>query len=684
MAEFKYNKILIVLIIIGLLAGLTINWQRHRLESNNSSVEMVIDYEDVVELAQLEGKPVPDLMKQFKEAGITSLAVYETTLEKLNKNGKVTALSGAQVLNNYRAGTLSEPLWRSLLESNQIKAEDVYIIGRDDAVFAEVQSDLIRRLGKERVSLLDDKAKILSIKANFEKIVKANLGLPVDEMKEVSQNGFWVVARPSNYIKVSEDDVNSVFTRLDAVNNVSGIMFVGEEALGYPKQINTTAENLKTRNLSLYMIEHPLQLQFVKQEGLLPLAALNNYQAARVYVIPKDEQPKLKVEEAVQRWVVTDRERNIRVNLLRKFDKPESGKTLLETNLDYVSGIKNGLAQYGFTVGRAGTFPPFFPPAVLYVLLIVGVTAAGVLYLTLLRPFAPRYQYILLVLIALLLSVPVLKGGGLLARQAAALGSAVIFPALAMIWQLDRWRKVKPDLQASTARILLNGTVSLTTAVAFALVGGLYVASVLADVRFLLEIEIYRGVKLTFVAPLLLVMAAYLARYNLFETEGRQDARGIGKQLIKLLDYPVRLKTLLLFAIAALGAWVFVGRSGHTAGVPVPAIELKFRAFLENVMYARPREKEFLIGHPAFLLAVMAVLRGWPKFLHFALVIVATIGLGSLVETFAHMRSPVFLSFVRALDGLVLGLALGFLAVIGVQVLHYLSYILGRRTARHE
>lgn len=32
-------------------------------------------------------------------------------------------------------------------------------------------------------------------------------------------------------------------------------------------------------------------------------------------------------------------------------------------------------------------------------------------------------------------------------------------------------------------------------------------------------------------------------------------------------------------ALLGVGAWIFVGRSGHTAGVPVPAIELKLRAF---------------------------------------------------------------------------------------------------------
>lgn len=49
----------------------------------------------------------------------------------------------------------------------------------------------------------------------------------------------------------------------------------------------------------------------------------------------------------------------------------------------------------------------------------------------------------------------------------------------------------------------------------------------------------------------------------------------------------------VVFVVAAVVVFVFVGRSGHTAGVPVPAIEIKLRAFLEQVMYARPREKNF-------------------------------------------------------------------------------------------
>jgi hypothetical protein len=139
----------------------------------------------------------------------------------------------------------------------------------------------------------------------------------------------------------------------------------------------------------------------------------------------------------------------------------------------------------------------------------------------------------------------------------------------------------------------------------------------------------------------------------------------------------------MLFGVGALGAWIFIGRSGHTAGVPVPAIEIKLRAFLEQVMYARPREKEFAIGHPAFLLAAMAAVRQWPRLLHFLLVIAATIGQSTLVETFAHLRTPVLMSLIRGVDGLVLGALVGLVLVAAVHFLACLSNILTRR-AFHE
>jgi len=676
LADFKYNRVLLAMMLVGLIAALMINWQRHTVEENSSRVELVMDYEDIMELAHTEGESAESLFQQFKEAGITTLAVYDTTLEKLHKDGKLTVLAGVDVLEKNKG------------LQKTVSPAKVYIfanpVATADDTYTEVKSDLIRRLGAERVREIPDaNYRVLEVDGNYEKLIKWNLGLSRQEIREAAGKGFFVMLRPTNFTKVEPDDVHSVFERSAGIDNVSGLMFVGDEVLGYPDLLPLTADSMKKRDMTLGLIEHPLQLQFLRQEGLTQLAVLLNYQAARVYVIPKDEQPKLKINEAIQRWVVTDQERNIRINLLRKYDKAEGNRTVIETNLDYVTGIKEGLLEKGFVLGKASTFPAYFPSPLLLALVILAATAAGVLYLTQVFPFPARYQYILLACLGAVLVFPVLKGSGTLVRQMAALASAILVPALAMTWQLDRWRKRQTTGPVSLGRIVLDGAVSLTLTLLLSLVGGMYVASLLGDVRFLLEMEIFRGVKATFILPLVLITLTYLTRFPLVGPPIR-STRDIWSQTIQFLNYPVQIKTLLAAGVAAVVAWGFIGRSGPTAGVPVPAIELKLRAFLEHTMYARPREKEFLIGHPAFMVAVMAVYQRWPQGLHYVLVLLATIAQGSLVETFAHLRTPVFMSFVRALDGLAVGVIFGALAVIGLWLLQYLSGAVGRRPSAHE
>jgi hypothetical protein len=688
LAEFKYNRILLLLIGIGLAAALVIGWQRHVVEENNTRVEMVLDYDDVVELAEWQGLPVGTVMQQFKDAGITSLAVYETTLEKLQKNGRLTVLSGAELLDRLRMGEkvpflVNDPSWK--VSSSQAYLIAIQHDAADQSRFSEMKEDLSQRLGASQVHILNgnEQQQVMALDTNFEKILKMNIGLSSQEMREIEANGLYIVARPSNFTKVQPEDVKAVFDRIKGFK-VSGVMFVGTEVLGYPNLLPITADYLTKQGLALYMIENPVQLQFTKQEGLLPLATATDYQVARTYVIPKDEQPKIEMNIAIHRWGLSDQERNIRVNLLRKFDKPEPGMNLLETNLHYVASIKRELLTEGFSLGKAGIYQAYWPNPWLLSLVIIGATAAGVLFITLLKPFPVPYQLVLLVVLAVPLIWPVLKGGGLMVRQLTAMSSAILFPTLAMTWQLDRWRKLQPFSGSFQGKVLVDGVLGLVITVFLSLMGGLYIGALLGDVRFLLEMDIFRGVKVTFVMPLVLITLSYLVRFNLFGDEPIAGNQSFVRQLGKIMDYPFQFKTMLLVGLGLLVAWVDIGRSGHTAGVPVPAIETKLRVFLENVMVARPREKEFLVGHPAFMLAVLAYYRQWPKVAHYLLVVVATIGQGSLVETFAHIRTPISMSLIRGLDGLLLGALLGVMAVIFIQVLHYGSFLLGRRPATDE
>jgi len=683
---FRYNRILIAFIAVGLATALFVNWQRYGIERANTQVELVSDYEEVVEMARIDGIPLQSAFRQLKAAGLTSLTVFETNLEKLAAEGVVTPVSTTQVLHDYHDGTLTNWWWRNEVESGRLAAGQVYVLDRETDRFSEVHSDLERRAGKHRIKYFNEgQRRFLIVDAPYESLIKWNLGLPVSEMQTAASNGFLVLARPTNYSKVNPDDVKAVFERIDSAGAaVSGIYFVGEEVLGFPDQLPLVAAEMKKRGLTLGMLEHYTQLQFKMQDGMFDLAKQSSYSVARLHQLLKVEQPKLSVVEAVHRQVLGSRERNIRMQYLKMYERPLPGKNRTETHVAYVSGVKQGLDSFSVPTGPATTFAPYMPHPLLLLLITIGTVAAGVLLISVAIPLPRRMQYGLLTFFSLGLGMPLFFGAATLARQMTALGSAVLFPVLAMTWQLDCWRASAPRGGASLWRILRDGLTGLTRTFFLSMVGGAYLAAVLADTAFLLEMEIFRGVKVTFVLPLLLISIVYLTRFNLFPGVDADDSRHLWARMLHVLDYPAYIKTVLGFGAAAAVAYVFVGRSGHDAGVPVPEIEIKLRRYLEIVMYARPREKEFLIGHPAFLMAVMALYRNWPRFFHFAFVVAATIAQGSLVETFAHMRTPVLMSLVRGFDGLILGALFGVAAVLFFHWLQSLTFLMGRRLPADE
>lgn len=672
MRKFFYNKILLLAIAVGLISSLVIAGQRHAVEVHNSQVDMAMDFESLKNLADREGLDFQEVLQQFKAAGITSLAIYDTNFDKLTRKGKVVAVFGRDIILNYHGGALNDSLWRQAVELGAIDATKIYIIGGEMNAYDAAKQELLLRYGEERVKPFSiGYVEILEVKAQYNEFMNAPVGIDTEELEIAKKAGFMILARPKNINLCTPEQVKAVFAKIDNYP-ISEIVFDGPEILGAPNHIDVTAEEFKKHGYIFGMIEHPSQLQFYNQAGMFELAEKLGYnEIARLYAIPRDEQPKLLIDTAVNRWGTTDAERNIRINLLRTYEKPAPGLTLLETNLKYVRDTAEILKSRGYSFGIAGTFDNYFPSVILRVLVIIGVSAAAVLYLSLIsyRVNANKnFQLILFAVLAILAAIPILMDAGGKVRLLAAFLSANLFPALAVIWQLDKLRfahfksQFQNDAGISTVQIVLAGVISLFITSALSMIGAAYLSGALSDVKYFLEFEIFRGIKLTFILPLILVAVAFLQRFNILD-EAQKNFSAV-EQLQKILNASVTVKYLLagIFVLAAFV--VLIARSGHTAGMPVSGAEIKIRAMLEHLFYARPRSKEIFIGHPAFVMAIAAFLQKFPKSICFVLTIVATIGQSSMVETFAHMRSPIFMSLMRGIDGVLPGALIGAVLVL--------------------
>ena len=228
-----------------------------------------------------------------------------------------------------------------------------------------------------------------------------------------------------------------------------------------------------------------------------------------------------------------------------------------------------------------------------------------------------------------------------LARKGMALMAVIIYPVLSVTIFL----KNKPAGLGKAIWLLLKMTL-------VSLIGALLMVGLLADKSFMYTLDQFMGVKLAHLAPVVFIMIVFWVL---------KDERGkTWQKIMRLLDYPVTVKYVILLGFLAVVLLVYILRTGNE-GAAVSTWELALRARLDDLLAVRPRTKEFLIGHPLMLLMLFLGYRD--KYL--PILAVAVIGQVSLVNTFAHIHTPLVVSLIRTFNGLWLGIILG-LILIGV------------------
>lgn len=113
------------------------------------------------------------------------------------------------------------------------------------------------RLGKENAVVIDNpQYRILGLHGIMPALGEVNLGIMSADANRIASYGFNVILRPTNYHDVTAADLEHFFQRADKIRNVTGIMFVGKEVLGYspdPAQrkdmLQLTADRMLARQM---------------------------------------------------------------------------------------------------------------------------------------------------------------------------------------------------------------------------------------------------------------------------------------------------------------------------------------------------------------------------------------------------------------------------------------------------
>ncbi len=341
----------------------------------------------------------------------------------------------------------------------------------------------------------------------------------------------------------------------------------------------------------------------------------------RGHEIPRDEIARLTFAGMKARFVRAVRERGIRVLIL----SPYPGDP------DVIAGFKGiieAVEREGLSLGPpALPFP--VPPRWVGIAFHLGVSALFLLLFLELFPQLPLAG----LLLAGGIAAAAFGIGDVLLRQFDALLLAAAAPVYASVVLHPRGG-IRGGL----------GYVVAFSGMGIAFAGLL--AAILAHPAFMLKIYQFRGVKTALLLPPLGAVLLHLWQ------------RRIGlRELIRPGNepwiWPVLRAGGVLLGLA--GAWFILVRSGNAPGLTSP-LERETRGLLERLLFARPRFKEFLIGHPALF---MFGTRSGSPFMRTGYLFFGMFGQASILNSFSHAHTPLLISLLRTVNGLGIGILFG-------------------------
>ncbi|WP_027339007.1 DUF5693 family protein [Halonatronum saccharophilum] len=593
-----------IIIIIGLIASSFILIDRYKIESENRDVELIMDY------ALLEEEGQQHLLSELKEAGITSLAIEFLSLSDLKKSEKIGYYWGREVsfLNDLVADL------ESFADNN------LYISG-ERRMLKELKLLFDQKVEEGELNLRDN----LLVLSNFsEEVIDEEIYLDQDIIAEAKKLDLNLIPRLSYGISPLELE-----NKLKELENLVSIIFKGDRVVGYPDQIDQVAYVLKDQKVSLGMIE-----PFIgHQRGISTLGEKMEFEVFRVHSGDIREFERLGIDRSIDRYFRAVNERNVRGLYLKPFLEEED-------TLSFVSGLSERLKGGRYRLERANAFRPIYRNALFEVLISLALLAP--LYLILAR-FHNKLRILIFLVPLAALAVYLLLGPRIL-LEAIALGGAIVYPLFTLAYLID---KVKGGYTIAKAyRLFWEG--SLIT-----LAGGLLLFSLLSNLGYILQIYHFRGVKVSFLLPLIFGLIYYL---NLFYGGWRELSVSVNGFLEKHLLW----RDLFIGLILAFGGLIYLTRTGNYPIIAASGVEIRIRDLLEKLFVIRPRFKTFLIGHPLLLIGVGLSLRD-KKYLW--VLLLGLIGQITILNTFSHLHTPLRVSLIRTFIELIIGSTIGILVL---------------------
>jgi len=630
--NFKQKKsftVAAVLILIAIVVSFYCGAQRWQREADNKNVEVLVDLANISDVAARENKTVKQVITEIAPY-ISGVVYKEQTIADMQSTGQGLLVSAQQFALNQQI---------DLSQKNRYN----YLIFYQKEDYERVLKQLQTKMPEAYVAPYEGPdnyygdAYIIETSLSNNNLTSTGLGFSRTILDGIYSCGLRVVPQIRSWPDGNQKAVDVLVENLQDYDLIA-VGFNDAALPGVTLPVKEWSEISKRLATAIQSLGAPLvTVEFYKQSGIDTLGLKMDQQVVRMHPIPdKEIETGANVYKNVDRFQLAASERNLHVLLVRFL--PDQG---VAGNIPYLKSIDTALQVKGLSLGGLQMPQPLHTQPVLLFIICLGVLAGAWMLLKKLHFGRSTYFFIGLGFLALVGLTGI--GNYDMIRKLFALGAVLVFPTLSVITFMPR-KKITP----------LRAVLLLLITTVFSLIGAVMMVGILADGNYMLTLKQFSGVKVAHLLPLVLIGLYFwlFADRNKSSYQTLQDT----------MDRPVKVKYLILCAVIVGVLGIYLMRTGNDS-LSVSSLERSFRSIMDQVLGVRPRTKEFLIGHPLLLLSFYL---GY-KERHLPLILIGSIGQVSLVNTFAHIHTPLMISLLRTINGLWLGIILG-LALIAVVI----------------
>lgn len=631
-------------------------------EDNNRDVIVAMNYNNFE--MTLSKDEFDKALTDYKAIGVKTAVVAEESVNSLISAGYITGIKYNVLCHKY--DDESEEIIKILAKDPNIHNDSyVLVTKRQDCkdyldlwLPAKYKSDEFVKLET------DYNATVYVIYEGAADAWKISTGFVVDKIKKAKENGYDVALSmmvgnysTAKYIDIIEDLIKEYDIRF--INLKSNYRKQQVREVGASRNYNPLCNLIKKYKLTLILTEKQDQLSNQKPFGYNKLVSAANGRVIRCYeTFDMSGSGETDYHFRYYQMLNSVIDRNTRfVNMTQLTNGTDTFESKNERTLKAADMFIKKINRFGYNTSSFDTdFSSYninrrlTSAAAMVLMIIMG--------LTMLQWLMSKRSVALEITAAAgaVLSIPFTY----LAPEPIIL----LYPSLyAIVAPCFCITLVFVMLRAAVKKLSLIKLILMTAAVTLVslCICGYVQLALLSGPDYCINTLIFRGIKLSLIAPILYGAVAYGIIFCTKRSES------VLTKIPVLLNAQIKVFWVIIAGFVGIVGLIYIIRSGNVKSIS--GAENFMRNTITEKMAARPRTKEFFVGWPCLILFVYYLKRTDIKLVQWLTGIGASILFASVINSFCHVFTAAEIIYMRVINGFWIGAILSAVVFAGNLVL---------------